>query len=348
MLDRSVQFPQRYQLKKVEGTEDIFDFIPAPGEVSAEGTLINKATLWKDATAALFGLGVDSVPDDGFAYLGKYAQHWWKRTSIEGKTKLTSLGSDASIFSVGDQNNRNVRFSDSVNVNLETGKAVLSGSVQSVELYWDSQANIKYIIDRLKGFVGKYLVPWLSNKESDYVYYIDPSATESDFYTVNTASGSDNLQIHVKNSKLYRVDAELVPTVSYVQSSDRSAYPDSGTQDGYEYEYLGIPFDNAVGAPGIESGSYTGTGTYGSDNPNALTFGFSPKVVIIYNNPTVLSIFPEPIAGSHNFYGFKYSGGWSQTIAYIVSYGKTVSWYGQSSMHQLNELGAVYKYIAIG
>lgn len=61
-----MQYPNRYQLKKVEGTDDIYDLTPAPGEVSEEGTLINKATLLQDATAALYGLGSDSVPDDVF------------------------------------------------------------------------------------------------------------------------------------------------------------------------------------------------------------------------------------------------------------------------------------------
>lgn len=31
----------------------------------------------------------------------------------------------------------------------------------------------------------------------------------------------------------------------------------------------------------IETGSYVGTGTYGSSNPNSLTFGFQPKIIII-------------------------------------------------------------------
>lgn len=64
MTDRNVQYPQRYQLSKVEGTDDVYDLIPAPGEVEAEGTLINKATLLQDSTAALYGLGTDAVPDD--------------------------------------------------------------------------------------------------------------------------------------------------------------------------------------------------------------------------------------------------------------------------------------------
>lgn len=69
MKDRSVEFPNRYRLTKVAGTNDIYDLIPAPGDVTDEGTYINKATLLKDSTAALYGLGEDAVPDDVMAML---------------------------------------------------------------------------------------------------------------------------------------------------------------------------------------------------------------------------------------------------------------------------------------
>lgn len=74
MEDRSVQYPQRYQLKKVEGTDDIYDLIPAPGEITTEGTLINKSAILKDETAALFkGLPENPVPDEVFQILSKAA-----------------------------------------------------------------------------------------------------------------------------------------------------------------------------------------------------------------------------------------------------------------------------------
>lgn len=69
MYDRNVEHPNRYQLVKVEGTDDIFDLVPAPGVVNNDGTLINKNSLLKDATAALFGMGADAVPDDVFKKL---------------------------------------------------------------------------------------------------------------------------------------------------------------------------------------------------------------------------------------------------------------------------------------
>lgn len=74
MEDRIVQYPQRYQLKKVEGTDDIYDLVPAPGEITAEGTLINKKALLQDATAALFQLSGDTaLPDKVFEILSKAA-----------------------------------------------------------------------------------------------------------------------------------------------------------------------------------------------------------------------------------------------------------------------------------
>lgn len=69
MIDRNVQFPNRFQLTKVEGTDDIYDLTPAPGTVEAEGDLINKATLLKDSTAEMYGLDDTAVPDDVFAAL---------------------------------------------------------------------------------------------------------------------------------------------------------------------------------------------------------------------------------------------------------------------------------------
>lgn len=64
MTDRNVQFPNRYRLVPVEGTTDIVDLIPAPGNVEDEGTLLNKTNLLSDETAVLYGKNDTAVPDD--------------------------------------------------------------------------------------------------------------------------------------------------------------------------------------------------------------------------------------------------------------------------------------------
>ena len=68
MKDRNVEYPNRYKLNKVTGTDDTYDLVPAPGEVSDEGTILNKGNLLSDTTAANLGFAPTDDPtiDDAF------------------------------------------------------------------------------------------------------------------------------------------------------------------------------------------------------------------------------------------------------------------------------------------
>lgn len=80
----------------------------------------------------------------------------------------------------------------------------------------------------------------------------------------------------------------------------------------------------------IASGSYTGTGQYGQDNPNTLTFSNQPLMVLIYGPNISLTI------SSTN----------TSATAYIS--GTTATWYStESAEAQLNSNGVEYTYIAI-
>ena len=81
------------QIQRVDGSQnDIIKALAQSYGISTDGLKIDQVAsavkssqkfkqdgLFSAATAALFGLGSDAVPDDVFAYLGKYAQHWWRR-----------------------------------------------------------------------------------------------------------------------------------------------------------------------------------------------------------------------------------------------------------------------------
>lgn len=114
---------------------------------------------------------------------------------------------------------------------------------------------------------------------------------------------------------------------------------------------------NAVGVQ-IETGSYTGTGTYGSSNPNSLTFGFEPKIVIITTNSN------GALGWSGVFNCLALTEGW-QRYAYVLGgatnayfyidednraklVGNTLSWYAQNENQQLNTSGKIGTYIALG
>lgn len=99
----------------------------------------------------------------------------------------------------------------------------------------------------------------------------------------------------------------------------------------------------------IATGSYTGTGTYGSSHPNSLTFAFVPKLVIVSTNS---SLYPYQSAGSWAW-SFIYSYGATTTYVtsssvYFVLEGKTLKWYSESENPQLNGSSTVYFYLAIG
>lgn len=111
----------------------------------------------------------------------------------------------------------------------------------------------------------------------------------------------------------------------------------------------------ALAGAKIETGSYVGTGTYGADNPNTLTFGFEPKLLLIreikydltqLNNATYIDCFALnseylPNAQLYHFDIFLH--------CYAKKIGNTVYWYStQSNSHQCNTETYIYKYMAIG
>lgn len=73
MVDRQPTNPGRVRLEPVSGQPNIFDMTMADG-ATEQGTPLNKSTLLKDATAALYGL-TNAVPDDVLALLGNYLKN---------------------------------------------------------------------------------------------------------------------------------------------------------------------------------------------------------------------------------------------------------------------------------
>lgn len=318
MYDRNVEFPQRYRLQKVDGTDDIFDLIPTPGEIRNEGTLINKSSLLKDATAALFGLSSDAVPNDAFSKLSGLYQHWWKKTKDQDVYAYSNtLESTYSISAPRDI------YTGTYDEEKKTIALVKCGTFTSNTVLTDD-------------IIGKFM----------------PSSSSGITYGVCLITGLVEGAIEAGRASLWAIGfngitfSEHIFEQYFVQSSDRNAYPDSGFVDMWYYEYCGIPFDNAVTAPAIATGSYTGTNKYGSGNKNTLTFPFEPKLVIVgclKNEGTLLVLFNGETEttckpGDSNS-SYRINVEWS---------GNTIKWYGGDAVYQMNNNGTTYAYIAIG
>lgn len=110
MIDRSVQYPNRYQLTKV--SDGVYDLIPAPGTITQEGTPISKATMFDDNNVARYNV---EEPDDAFKVLVKewnvivQASNWSSSANSEGyytnTISVTGMRSNFTpIFALNDTN----------------------------------------------------------------------------------------------------------------------------------------------------------------------------------------------------------------------------------------------------
>lgn len=317
-------------------TEKLKDGV-VTAEKIAPGVLIDAFTKQQTmtaATAALFGLGADAVPDDAFGLLSRFQSGlgneyvWAKQAS--GLVDVVVKSSTTSIIDLG---------ADNV-VDAYAVASVVDGNI-------------------VLSYKSSNIYPY-SNAVGYYAYY------NGNPYYLTAFEGSSPNSIKF-SANLLTVGQEVVQgVVGYVNSPNPNAYP---IDDGYTYTALG-QIGNKVQ---IATGSYTGTGTYGASNPNSLTFDFAPKVIMAvcarYTNSG--SNFPNGYSyapffaetNQHNVvhmdaltsdaYGWR--AGLGQTNSSKYPYGKksadgkTLYWYHEGGAgYQYNTSGYTYYYIAIG
>ena len=327
MKDRVSLYPGRIRLNPVEGQDNVYDLVRADEPIE-EGTPLNKVNILKDSTIQKYINANLNVPDDVFNYIGNYAEYWWRRTSL-GTTKYRekqtlSTSSDSSKTLTGNY------YYDSVNVDEDTGAVTVNGAGTIIDMTTKSE-----LVSALK---NKYLVV------ESTIIHIESTVNNGVGFSINKQGVASVIAEYysVVTAESYLIEAGIV---SYVHSTDRNAYPDSGDYNGFNYEYVGIPFENMPGAPRIEMGAYVGAGNYGSSNSNSLTFGFVPKIVII----TIAESSSATYGGFTWVYGDK-SGNVasSSTLVKLTWNENALSWYGTTADKQLNGRGKTYHYVAIG
>lgn len=306
-----------------------------------------KAETMTTATAERFGLGVDAVPNDVFAFLGKYNLHWWRMRGYGSHYEAFVQSDEEQLtWSVPSSSGAYFYYSDAITVSQTDGKISLVNP-QRAHNKW-GQGDYSYV-------VGRY-VAREEYENLDSVYKFDTDVTY-------TSSGVDStLRTVFKGGVQTIIGIYVEKTTDWqlVFSHDANAYPKSGVVDGFEYQYFGVPFEKFPTMPQIATGNYVGTGMYGQNNPNSLSFDFIPLLIGISidyhaSNQTASAIFTCPdIGGKYN------SGGGARGIAvvstsvvkiypYASADGKTVYWVSpDSTQHQFNDNGIVYNYFAIG
>ena len=96
----------------------------------------------------------------------------------------------------------------------------------------------------------------------------------------------------------------------------------------------------------IVYGTYTGTGKYGRENPNKLTFSGKPVLVIVQaqSNTTDFDFHLRLVRGCGWAVGDRGNYSYTNSVAWGENY---VSWYNDKAETQFNLQNSVYSYIAL-
>lgn len=333
MKDRVPLYPGRVKLTPVAGQENVYDMIRADQPMQ-EGTPLNKKSLLKDATAALFGLGKDAAPNDVLEILSALTQHYWKYFNITTNLDTSEeLGNTIAVEWPGLKFPFYIEYADSV-MQDSNGDIVLNNP-KTVEIL-TSQDDMAALVLR-----GKYIKTYQNGE----IVYCPANATI--VVTGTTITSSPYLR-----KVIFKRETEYVGLVS---SPDESTYPKNGDIGDIYYSYVGTVLKNSIPGAKIAIGSYVGTGTHGSSNPNSLTFEFEPKLVIIsgqvpYSTDANCLGYVIFVPGMTEYAPFTSDGYYQNgTVSFKEN---SVSWLARvpnnATGFQLNVSGQTYYYFAIG
>lgn len=419
MQDRVPLYPGRVTLTPVSGQANTFDLVRAD-QPTQEGTPLNKASLLKDATAALFGKTNAAVPDDILSLLSKsmmaeVTEKYTKQTKTLAQYSTGSIvhlkerGVDVEFY-VAKHNYESglngtgrtllvrkepVTMSAFGNTNAYAGQSLDSSMTSYVANRFDdatknaigkttfhyTPGNGSYSITTLQRTAFALSLTELGRSDPNanaegstlpiasilQVAKLNGTAVEQSTRTPNTnssvtvffiSSSGVAYETTSTTSKYYRPAFTLPETFEFVYYTDSAG--NIYTEQEYETKItdvlgnlISIPVDQIKDGVKIATGSYTGTGTYGSSNPNSLTFEFEPKIIYIKetdyrdNIPTGGFIWVNPSTDGISYYG---GGGSPNAWGHVViTWGKTVTWYNENSyLYQINQGNTSYTYFAIG
>ena len=288
-----------------------------------------------DEVSSALGL-TDATVDEALGKLGNlYAYVWLRRTLAASELGESTKRSICNTRSTSETTE--IKYSSRVDVGADGEPFLVEPN--TVKISYSNATTTATVL------IGNYY------QHNNEIFYAFPEATISK----NTISSSYFVYLSLSAPV---VSVSPAGEWEVLASFNRNAYPDSGIIDGYEYVYSGVPFDNVALLPvknaKIETGFYTGTGTYGSSNPNSLTFSFEPKLIIIYDVPN------SDDGGSYKFAPAVLIAGRNGVTTYSSTNnawhridatwtGNFVSWYNTQNVEgQRNVSGDIYAYVAIG
>ena len=266
---------------------------------------------------------------------GQYTIDRWY-TRVYGTTVLSCETDNLTITSGG------TGFQGIIQ-SIGNGKASLAGKTVTLSALithndFDSNTYLSLTNGSSSAVAGTYLL----------MQSIDGTGLITGTVTVPTSLSNNYVNVVISINGTAGKKLSIVAVKLELGDTQTLAHQENGTWVLNEIPNFDEQFMRCATLPGvptrIEHGSYTGTGTYGSANPNALTFGFVPKTVIIYEDGIHVQNL-EAIFGCP-YVRVTYSTNNTATPTWDGS--TTFQWYASSAMNQMNSSGVSYYYIAIG
>lgn len=341
----------RYGVYDEDGKLLRYEYIKLEDEPSTEGDFFNKANMLPDSIPKLLGLKMANpqVKDalNVLAHVGNL--HVWKRVQSGVTDYLTSTDRNAYPDNVTDAQDAYYTLGE-----VETGKFALARGVNYTVRYANGNgikvnddgtfnlpsdlpltgANSSTMLDNAKVVIGRTIQQTTSYGKA----YTDFPQGKTYFIPSDAATGSEgSTSYDITN---YVTKRQLV--------TGHASIPANTT-----ITYLGQLGDKAR----VQFGSYVGTGTHGSSNPNSLNLSFTPRFLLVMNGDR-----PKSLNSYANFALFVYGvangitvgpSSSNYEIPLFATWNKnSVSWYNSNSDYgatgQMNNSGITYRYVAIG
>ena len=194
--------------------------------------------------------------------------------------------------------------------------------------------------------------------DDEIIYTGTPDAAEQVSVHIDTRlmfAGEHVLVITAEKQNLLGLDQECTFTVPAVTLPDGGRMVQLYNDEGQAV--FPLTLGRAVIGKGGEdvneildrvfSGTYTGTGTSGSQNPCQLRLSFVPRFLFVYSNAPASGWWIRTADATTSAQGTMETTGGTATVTWDND-NMTLSWYASSAAAQLNVSGTVYGYLVIG
>lgn len=258
--------------------------------------------------------------------------------------QMMNIGTPEYIWNV-------LMYVPTIKYNSQSRDLVLLNYVTYSNSYtFDDKTGIFTLTNPQTAYTAFTVTDWSASKAVPVYFFMNttktPIASGQAPYVAYTTGDEDEDGDYVIYRNLW--DAYTPATfVKYtLKSSNRNAYPDSGStdSDGYPIVYNGEV--SGLRMPRLQKTQYTGTGAYGQASPNSLQFDMLPWAVIITTNTNYTpAIF---LRGQTEI--CTQGSGYNQSYIQVVwtEDTNTVSWYNTSAADkQLNSNNSVYHVLVL-